>query len=79
MNLHALTHRGPALGRLRAFFAPATLTPGEPDTAALAAAFAELLAAVRTFGTADQARVFEHRLGRAVQREIRRFLSGVSQ
>jgi hypothetical protein len=65
--------RPPALGWFRAFFAPAR----EPDTAALAAVFAELLAAVRGAGTPEQVRAFEHRLGRALQIEIRRFLSGV--
>jgi hypothetical protein len=72
-----LTWRGPALSRLRAFFAPPALPAGEPDAAALAAVFAELLASVRGAGTPEQVRAFEQRLGRALQTEIRRFLSGV--
>jgi hypothetical protein len=73
-----LPWRGPTISRLRAFFAPPAVLPtGEPDAAALAAAFAELLAAVRGAGTPEQVRAFEQRLGRALQLEIRRFLSGV--
>jgi hypothetical protein len=71
-------HR-PTLGRLRAFFAPPALPAGEPDAAALASEFGELLAAVRGAGTPEQIRAFEERLGRALQLEIRRFLSGVVQ
>ena len=74
-----LTWRGPTLGRLRAFFAPPAIPAGEPDAAALAAVFAELLAAVRSAGTPEQVRAFEQRLGRALQHQIRRFLAGVSQ
>jgi hypothetical protein len=74
-----LTWRTPTLGRLRAFFAPPALPAGEPDAAALASAFGELLAAVRSAGTPDQVRAFEQRLGRVLQLEIRRFLSGVVQ
>jgi hypothetical protein len=74
-----LTWRAPTLGPLRAFFAPPALPADEPDTAALAAVLADLLAAVRSAGTPDQVRAFEQRLGRALQIEIRRFLSGVSQ
>jgi hypothetical protein len=74
-----LAWRRPTLGRLRAFFAPPALPATEPDPAALAAVFAELLAAVRGAGTPEQVRAFEQRLGRALQTEIRRFLSGVVQ
>jgi len=77
---YVFTWRVPTLGRLRAFLAPPAVAPaGEPDTAALATVFAELLTAVRGAGTPDQVTAFEHRLGRALQAEIRRFLSGVSQ
>ena len=74
-----LSWRAPTLDRLRAVFSPPALLPAsEPDAAALAAVFAELLAAVRGAGTPEQVRAFEQRLERALQLEIRRFLSGVS-
>ena len=72
----ALVWRVPDLGRLRAFFAPPVVAPVD-EPATLAAMFGELLAAVRSVGTPEQARAFENRIGREVQGEVRPLLSGV--
>jgi hypothetical protein len=71
--------RVPTPGRLGAVFAPPVVAPThDPDVAAVAALFADLIAAAHHVGTPAETDAFERRLGRAMQVEIRCFLAGMS-